>query len=73
MRLTETAIKAIRESVECRREIQYQLEVSQSTMYRWLDDNDVDGKLTTARVLGIIRDTTRLDNSEILSTEKASA
>lgn len=73
MQLTETAIKAIRESVECRREIQYQLEVSQSTMYRWLDENEMDGKLTTARVLGIIRDTTGLTDDQILSTEKAEA
>lgn len=73
MQLTEQAIKAVRESVECRREIQYQLEVSQSTMYRWLDENEMDGKLTTARVLGIIRETTGLKDEEILTTEKATA
>ena len=73
MQLTEQAIKAVRESVECRREIQYQLEVSQSTMYRWLDENEMDGKLTTARALGIIRETTGLKDNEILTTEKTTA
>jgi hypothetical protein len=73
MQLTKQAITAIRESAECRREIQYQLEISHSTMYRLLDENKLDGKLTTARVLGIIRDTTGLSDEQILTTEKAEA
>lgn len=73
MNLTQQAITAIRESAECRREIMYQLEISHSTMYRLLEENKFDGKLTTARVLGIIRDTTGLTDEQILSSEKVNA
>ncbi len=67
MQLTDKAIQVVRESAECRREIMYQLEISQSTMYRFLDENKVDGKLTTARALSIIKDTTGLTDADILT------
>lgn len=73
MCLTDEAIKAVRESAECRREIMYKLEISHSTMYRMLDENKPDGKMTTARVLGIIRDTTGLTDEQILTTENQTA
>lgn len=73
MKLSEKAIEAIKETVECRRELAYQLEVSDNTLYRWYRDNESDGKLTTYKAVAIIKETTGLTEEQILVDEKVMA
>lgn len=70
MQLTDTGITAIRDSAECRRELMYQLEITQTTIYRYLDENKPNGKLTTALALRIIKETTGLTDKQILTSSK---
>jgi len=73
MKLSEKAIEAIKDSPECRRELTYQMEVSDNTLYRWYRDNESDGKLTTYKAINIIKETTGLTEEQILETEKTPA
>ena len=58
MRLTKQAIAAIRKNAECKRELMYQLEISYTTIYRWLESNNANNDLTKALSLKIISETT---------------
>lgn len=66
MKISKKAIEAILGSREAKREITYQMEVSYPTLYRWINENQEDGKLTTVTALRIIEETTGLDENEIL-------
>ena len=66
MRLTKQAIAAIRKNAECKRELMYQLEISYTTIYRWLESNNANNDLTKALSLKIINETTGLTNEQIL-------
>lgn len=66
MKISEQGIAKIRESVECRRELQYQLEISSSTLVRWISTNTHNGPLTTYKAIEIITETTGLTKDEIL-------
>ena len=66
MRLTKQAIAAIRKNAECKRELMYQLEISYTTIYRWLESNNPNNDLTKALSLKIISETTGLTNEQIL-------
>ena len=66
MRLTKQAINAIRKNAECKRELMYQLEISYTTIYRWLESNKQNNDLTKALSLNIISETTGLTNEQIL-------
>lgn len=73
MKLTEQAIKAVKESAECRRELLYQLEVSLSTLTRWLNTNAENGDLTTVKAVEIITTSLGVTQEEILTEEKITA
>jgi LEA14-like dessication related protein len=73
MKLTEQAIKAIKESAECRRELLYQLEISLSTLTRWLNTNAENGDLTTVKAVEIITTSLGVSQQEILIEEKITA
>lgn len=66
MRITETAIKAIKDSTTAKRELTYQLETSYTSLYRWLDENPENGRLTTHLATKIISEETGLKVSEII-------
>ena len=65
MELTKNALKAIREKKECRIRLQYELNVTDATIYRWLENNSI--MLTTAQALQIISEETGLKQEEILT------
>lgn len=67
MELTKNALKAIREKKECRIRLQYELNKTDATIYRWLDENNI--MLTTAQALQIISEETGLSQEEILTDE----
>ena len=66
MRLTKQAIATIRKNAECKRELMYQLKISYTTIYRWLESNNANNDLTKALSLKIISETTGLTNKQIL-------
>jgi len=66
MRLTKQAIASIRKNAECKRELMYQLKISYTTIYRWLESNNANNDLTKALSLKIISETTGLKQNEIL-------
>jgi DNA invertase Pin-like site-specific DNA recombinase len=66
MRLTKQAIATIRKNAECKRELMYQLKISYTTIYRWLESNNANNDLTKALSLKIISETTGLKQNEIL-------
>lgn len=66
MKLTKQAIATIRKNAECKRELMYQLEISYTTIYRWLESNSPNNDLTKALSLKIISETTGLKQNEIL-------
>ena len=66
MRLTKQAIASIRKNAECKRELMYQLKISYTTIYRWLESNNANNDLTKALSLKIISETTGLTNKQIL-------
>jgi succinate dehydrogenase flavin-adding protein (antitoxin of CptAB toxin-antitoxin module) len=71
MRISTKALDAITASREAKRELMYQMEISDTTLYRWINDNPEDGKLTTATALRIIMETTGLTSNEILTEESS--
>mgnify|MGYP003492659600 FL=1 len=66
MKLTKQAIATIRKNAECKRELMYQLKISYTTIYRWLESNNANNDLTKALSLKIISETTGLKQNEIL-------
>lgn len=66
MRLTKQAIASIRKNAECKRELMYQLKISYTTIYRWMESNEYNNNLTKALSLKIISETTGLTNGQIL-------
>ena len=66
MKLTKQAIATIRKNTECKRELMNQLEISYTTIYRWLESNNANNDLTKALSLKIISETTGLKQNEIL-------
>ena len=66
MRITEKAIQAIKDSESAKRELVYQLEISYTSLYRWLNTNADNGNLTTHLATRIISEETGLQVSEIL-------
>ena len=70
MKLTKQAIATIRKNAECKRELMYQLEISYTTIYRWLESNNANNDLTKALSLKIISETTGLTNEQILEQKK---
>ena len=66
MKLTKQAIATIRKNAECKRELMYHLEISYTTIYRWLESNNANNDLTKALSLKIISETTGLKQNEIL-------
>lgn len=70
MFLTKKAIEAIKASINAKRELVYQLGTTYSSLYRWLDSNEKDGKLTTATAISIITEETKLTQKQILTKVK---
>lgn len=66
MILTKQAIASIRKNAECKRELMYQLEISYTTIYRWLESNKPNNDLTKAISLQIISETTEMTIEQIL-------
>jgi len=66
MKLTQIAIQKILEKGDTRAFLCAGLNVSYHTLQRWIRDNEVDGKLTTASALEIIKKQTGLSQEEIL-------
>ena len=66
MKLTKQAIASIRKNAECKRELMYQLKISYTTIYRWMESNENNNNLTKALSLKIISETTGLTNGQIL-------
>lgn len=67
--LTNNAIEKIRGSRKCRERLFNEMGITMSTIYRWLDKNDI--MLTTAKALTIIIEETGLTQEEILEKEIA--
>lgn len=70
MKLSKVAILAIRGfGTEAKKQLATILNISQATLYRYIQDND--DSLTKAAALDFIGKETGLENSEILETEEA--
>jgi len=64
IRLTDTAIEAVKKSLDAKNRLQYELKISYLTVQRWLRNNDP--KLTTAHALKIISEETKLSETDLL-------
>lgn len=64
IRLTDTAIEAVKKSLDAKNRLQYELRISYLTVQRWLKENDP--KLTTAHALKIISEETGLNGPNLL-------
>jgi hypothetical protein len=71
MKLTQKAINAIRNNKRVRARLQLDLNRSEYTINRYIDDNDI--MLTTAQALTVIREETGLSDDQILEKEPAVA
>lgn len=67
MRLSDKAIKAIKENNKAKKELVYHLANTNSTMYRWLAENAENGMLTTYIAVEIIKHETGLTEKQILT------
>lgn len=67
--LSKTALERIRQSKKCRIALQYAMNKTDATIYRWLDENNII--LTTVAALQIIREETGLTDDEILEQTPA--
>jgi hypothetical protein len=64
MKLTQLAIDTLKNNKRARARLQLDLNKSEYTINRYIDENNI--MLTTATALVIIREELRLDDSEIL-------
>lgn len=73
MRLTSQALEIIakRENLHLRNRLALEMGKHQTTIMRWIDENDV--MLTTATALQIIKEETGLAESELLTNEQTAA
>jgi hypothetical protein len=71
MKLTQKAINAIRNNKRVRARLQLDLNRSEYTINRYIDDNDI--MLTTAQALTVIREEAGLSDDQILEKEPAVA
>ncbi|OLY94801.1 hypothetical protein [Cnuella takakiae] len=71
MKLTQLALGAIRNNKRVRARLQLELDRSEYTINRYVQENDI--MLTTATALKIIREETGLTTKQILEKEKALA
>jgi len=67
MNLTNQVIEILRENMALRNRIAIELDCSEQTIRRWLNENEPDGDLTKASALKIISEETGLTNEEILT------
>lgn len=65
IKLSSRAILAIRRDTKLKGELQMLLGISGNTLYKWLKEND--SKLTAASALEAIRNSTQLEDSELLT------
>lgn len=65
IRLTDTAIEAVKKNLSAKNRLQFELEISFMTIQRWLKENNT--KLTTAHALKIISEETGISQSDLLS------
>lgn len=68
MKLTENALKAINNKTT-RQKLGLQLDFSEQWIIKLIDANKDNGPLTTAGALKVIREETKLKDSEILEPE----
>ena len=69
MKLTEKAIEAIKECNKCKVKLAYELDKSETTIWRMLNENKPNGTLTTVTALGIIEDETGIKKKELLTKQ----
>lgn len=69
MRLTSKAINAIAKNNKAKAKLALEHDKSGYTIERWIDENEDNGKLTTAASLQIIQTETELTQDEILEAE----
>lgn len=65
IRLTDTAIEAVKKNLSAKNRLQFELEISFMTIQRWLKENNT--KLTTAHALKIISEETGIPQSDLLN------
>lgn len=71
MKLTNKALQEIKASKRLKNRLALDLDISPSTLNRWIADND--DNLTKAAALQIIREETGLSDSEILEETEVRA
>jgi hypothetical protein len=70
MRLSKIAILALRgTSKEFKKDMAEKLNTSDNSLYRWINDNEENGPLTTMKSLQLIREETGLNDGQILEEE----
>lgn len=69
MKLTTTAISEIKKNKRLKNRLALDLEKSGYTVERWISENEDNGPLTTAKAIQVIKQETRLADSEILEEE----
>lgn len=71
MKLTSTAIDAINEKGYIRNLVAVALDTSESSVRRWVNENEENNDLTKKKALDIISRETGLSETEILTPEPA--
>lgn len=67
MKLTQIAIDALKNNKRARARLQLDLDKSEYTINRYIDENNI--MLTTATALVVIREELKMDDSELLEVE----
>lgn len=65
IKLSSRALLAIRRDTKLKGELQMLLGISGNTLYKWLKEND--SKLTSASALEAIRNSTSMDDDDLLT------
>lgn len=68
MKLTQIAIDALKNNKRARARLQLDLDKSEYTINRYIDENNI--MLTTATALVVIREELKMEDSELLETEQ---
>jgi len=66
MKISQTAIKAVKENRRCINLLAVQMDVHSASVERWIKDNVADGDLTKLKAVEIISKETGLTQKQIL-------
>lgn len=69
MKLTPEAISALKDGSKLRNRLSYEMGCHFSTVDRWINENEENGKLTTVKAIAVITEETGLTMDQIITEE----